>query len=88
MSSDPAIHAQQLGKAFQLYDRPIDRLKQIFARNARRYYREFTALRDVSFELQKGEVLGLVGRNGAGADPAPRTPRRFVRSGAGPAQLS
>lgn len=66
MSSSLAIHAQNLGKAFQLYDRPIDRLKQMLMRGRRRYYKEFAALHDVSFELQKGEVLGLVGRNGAG----------------------
>ena len=60
MSFSPAIHAQQLGKTFQLYDRPIDRLKQMLARSDKRYYREFAALHDVSFELQKGEVLGLV----------------------------
>lgn len=66
MSSSLAIRAQQLGKAFQLYDRPIDRLKQMLMRGRRRYYKEFAALHDVSFELRKGEVLGLVGRNGAG----------------------
>ena len=66
MSSSLAIHAQNLGKAFQLYDRPIDRLKQMLMRGRRQYYKEFAALHDVSFELQKGEVLGLVGRNGAG----------------------
>ena len=66
MSFSPAIHAQQLGKTFQLYDKPLDRLKQMVARGRRRYYREFTALHDVNFELGKGEVLGLVGRNGAG----------------------
>ena len=66
MSFSPAVQAQQLGKTFQLYDRPIDRLKQMAARGGKRYYREFAALHDVSFELQKGEVLGLVGRNGAG----------------------
>ncbi|MGV8803676.1 MAG: ABC transporter ATP-binding protein [Polaromonas sp.] len=66
MSSDIAIKADKLGKEYQLYGRPIDRLKQIFAGNKRRYYREFSALRDVSFDLKKGEVLGLVGRNGAG----------------------
>jgi len=66
MSSSPAISAQNLGKAFQLYDRPIDRLKQMVMRGRRRYYKEFAALHDVNFELQKGEVLGLVGRNGAG----------------------
>jgi lipopolysaccharide transport system ATP-binding protein len=66
MSSNWAIQAQHLGKAFQLYERPIDRLKQMLMRGRRRYYKEFAALHDVSFELQKGEVLGLVGRNGAG----------------------
>lgn len=66
MSSELAIRAQQLGKTFQLYERPLDRLRQMVARNDRRYYREFVALKDVSFQLGKGEVLGLVGRNGAG----------------------
>lgn len=66
MSSSFAIRAQHLGKAFQLYERPIDRLKQMLMRGRRRYYKEFAALHDVSFELRKGEVLGLVGRNGAG----------------------
>ncbi len=66
MSSKPAVDARQLGKVFQLYDRPIDRLRQMLARKGRRYYREFAALNDVSFQLEKGEVLGLVGRNGAG----------------------
>lgn len=66
MSSKPVIVARQLGKTFQLYKSPIDRLKQMLARSNRRYYREFVALHDVSFELGKGEVLGLVGRNGAG----------------------
>lgn len=66
MSSNLAIHAQDLSKAFQLYERPIDRLKQMLMRGRRRYYKEFSALHGVNFELQKGEVLGLVGRNGAG----------------------
>ncbi len=66
MSSSLAIRAQSLGKAFQLYEKPIDRLKQMLMRGRRRYYKEFVALHDVSFELQKGEVLGLLGRNGAG----------------------
>lgn len=66
MSSSLAIQAQHLGKAFQLYDQPIDRLKQMLMRGRKRYYKEFAALHDVSFELRKGEVLGLVGRNGAG----------------------
>jgi lipopolysaccharide transport system ATP-binding protein len=66
MSSNVAIHASDLNKAFQIYERPIDRLKQMLMRNRRRYYRDFAALQNISFQIEKGEVLGLVGRNGAG----------------------
>lgn len=66
MSYNPVISAQNLGKTFQLYKRPIDRLKQMLAFGNQKYYREFIALQGCSFELGKGEVLGLVGRNGAG----------------------
>jgi lipopolysaccharide transport system ATP-binding protein len=66
MSSSIVIQAQHLSKAFQLYDRPADRLKQMLMRGRKQYFKEFSALHDVNFELKKGEVLGLVGRNGAG----------------------
>ena len=69
MSSDhaaPAIHAENLSKCYQIYERPADRLKQMLLRGRRRYYREFWALRHVSFSIRPGEVLGVVGRNGAG----------------------
>lgn len=66
MSSKLAICAQQLNKSFQLYERPIDRLRQMLTFNGRKYYRDFSALSDINFTLEKGEVLGLVGRNGAG----------------------
>ena len=61
----PAISAQGLGKRYTLYARPIDRLWQaIFPR--RHYGREFIALDNISFELPRGEVLGIIGKNGAG----------------------
>ncbi|TRZ67180.1 MAG: ABC transporter ATP-binding protein [Rhodocyclaceae bacterium] len=66
MSSDPVIRAEALSKCYHLYDKPSDRLWQTLWGERRRYYREFWALREVSFELGKGEVLGIVGRNGAG----------------------
>ncbi|MCX7109493.1 MAG: ABC transporter ATP-binding protein [Proteobacteria bacterium] len=65
-SSDFAIRAQGLSKCYTLYDHPADRLKQMLMRGRRQYYREFWALRETSFELAKGQVMGLVGRNGAG----------------------
>jgi len=62
----PAIVAKGLTKTYTLYDRPLDRMKQFLWRGRRSFGRGFTALADVSFEVQRGEVLGVVGRNGAG----------------------
>jgi lipopolysaccharide transport system ATP-binding protein len=61
-----AIRVNNLSKCYQLYNQPSDRLKQFLWRGRRQYFREFWALRDVSFEVGKGEVLGIIGRNGAG----------------------
>jgi len=69
MSSDSpqlAIEAHGLGKRFALFERPADRLKQLLWGRWRSYGREFWALQDVSFEIPRGAVVGLVGRNGAG----------------------
>jgi lipopolysaccharide transport system ATP-binding protein len=65
--SDVVISAQSVGKMYRLYDRPQDRLKeQLFWRFGKHYGREFWALRDVSFEVRRGETVGIIGRNGSG----------------------
>ena len=66
MSSEIVIAAEGLGKAYHVYERPIDRLKQIVYGDRRRFYREIWALRDVTFEVGRGETVGFLGRNGAG----------------------
>ncbi|UZE19657.1 ABC transporter ATP-binding protein [Pseudomonas sp. B21-054] len=66
MSSDIAIKVDGLSKCYHIYDTPRDRLLQMFARGGRQYFREFWAVRDVSFEIKKGETVGIVGRNGSG----------------------
>lgn len=64
MSSEITIELQQIGKAYSIYQRPIDRLKQMLTR--RHYFQVFHALSNVSFTIHKGETVGIVGRNGSG----------------------
>lgn len=69
VAADPGwlMRVEGLGKCYRIYDRPADRLKQMFlSRFGRRYGREFWALREVSLELRQGETLGILGRNGSG----------------------
>ena len=66
MSSETAISVTHLSKCYQIYDKPRDRLMQMLARGRKQYFREFWALRDVSFTVGKGETIGIIGRNGSG----------------------
>lgn len=73
-SNDIAISVKNLNKCFHIYENPRDRLKQFVIPKLRRiagktnkqYFREFWALKDVSFEIKKGETVGIIGRNGSG----------------------
>lgn len=60
------LSARDVGKCYEIYARPLDRLKQTLFRGRRQFYREFWALRHVSFDLQRGQTVGIVGRNGSG----------------------
>ena len=72
--SDIAIRLSKLGKTYQIYERPEDRLRQsvlprlqrLVGLQPKNYHREFWALKDISFEVKKGETIGIIGRNGAG----------------------
>lgn len=66
MSSELAVNVQGLSKMYRIFARPEDRLKQMFFGRWRKYHRDFWALRDVSFNLEKGKTFGIVGRNGSG----------------------
>ena len=64
--NDVAIKAEHLTKIYKIYERDVDRLKETFHPFHKRYSKDFYALRDVSFEIRRGENVGLVGKNGAG----------------------
>lgn len=66
MSSDQAICVENVGKCYQIYAQPHDRLKQFLVGRWRRYFTDFWALKGVSFTVGHGEVLGIIGRNGSG----------------------
>lgn len=63
---DWAIEVERLSKCYQIYAKPSDRLKQMLMRGRRKYYREFWALQDVSFQVKKGETVAVIGKNGSG----------------------
>jgi lipopolysaccharide transport system ATP-binding protein len=73
-SNDIAIRVSNLSKRYEIYETPRDRLKQFIlpalqrklGRPSKQYFREFWALKDVSFEVKKGETIGIIGRNGCG----------------------
>lgn len=74
MSSEIAIKVENLSKCYQIYDQPRDRLKQLIhprlqqlsGKQPKQYFREFWALKDISFEVRKGESVGILGQNGSG----------------------
>jgi len=73
-NGEVAIRVRGLSKCYEIYNKPRDRLKQFIYPKIKRflgmhisnYFREFWALRDVSFEVQKGQTVGIIGRNGSG----------------------
>lgn len=66
MHSDVAISVKNLTKTYRIFGHPGDRIKQALTLGRMRFHREFTALKDVSFEIKKGETIGIIGRNGSG----------------------
>ncbi|TFE29003.1 ABC transporter ATP-binding protein [Cohnella luojiensis] len=66
MERQTAISVRGVSKIFKIYNKPQDRLKQTLFRGKRRYYTEFSALNDISFDVYKGETIGIIGRNGSG----------------------
>ncbi|KIM05595.1 MAG: hypothetical protein KN64_03710 [Sulfurovum sp. AS07-7] len=64
--NNTAIKVSHLAKVYKLYDKPIDRLKESLHPLKKQYHKDFYALNDVSFEIKKGETVGIIGKNGAG----------------------
>ncbi len=66
MSSEHAISVHDLGKDYRIYGRPVDRIREMYSIRGRAYHSVFTALDSVTFDVDRGETVGIIGPNGSG----------------------
>lgn len=64
--SDIAISVNNVSKMYKLYDNPMDRLKESLGFSKKKKYKEHFALDQVSFQVNRGETVGIIGTNGSG----------------------
>lgn len=64
--SDVAIRVDNVSKLYKLYDKPSDRLKESLGLTRKKLYKEHYALHNVSFDVKRGETVGIIGTNGSG----------------------
>lgn len=66
MEENVAIEVLNISKVYKLYDKPADRLKESLHPLRKQYHKDFYALKDISFNVKKGETVGIIGKNGSG----------------------
>lgn len=66
MQNNLAISVQDVTKVYRLYDKPIDRLKEALSPTHKEYHKKFFALDKISFDVEKGTTVGIIGTNGSG----------------------
>jgi len=65
-SDDIVLRVKNIAKCFEMYAKPVHRLLQTLTMGRKTFYKEFWALKNINFEVKRGECVGLIGRNGAG----------------------
>jgi lipopolysaccharide transport system ATP-binding protein len=65
-SEEVVLKVENVGKRYEIYEAPHHRLLQTLLRGRKQFFKEFWALKDISFEVKKGECVGIIGRNGCG----------------------
>ena len=64
--SENAIEVKDVTKIYRLYEKPIDRLKESLSLTHKEYHKDFFALNKLSFDVKKGQTVGIIGTNGSG----------------------
>ena len=64
--TEVAVSIKNLSKVYKLYTLPSDRVKETFHLFRKKYHHDFYALKNISFEVEKGTTIGIIGQNGAG----------------------
>jgi lipopolysaccharide transport system ATP-binding protein len=66
MTAEIAVSVRDLTKSYRLFSTPLDRLKESLHPFRKRYHTEFWALKGISFDVLRGQIVGILGRNGSG----------------------
>ncbi len=77
-----------VSKSYAIYDNPTDRLKELILLNRRAFHRDFWALRDLSFEVRRGETFCVIGENGAGKSTLLQLVAGIMRPSAGSVEVN
>lgn len=88
MPNDVVIRVENLFKVYKLYDEPVDRLKESLNPFGKKYHHEFYALKDISFEIRRGETVGIIGKNGSGKSTLLKIITGIVTPSAGTVQVN
>ena len=86
--SELAINVEHISKVYKLYRGKVDRLKDALHIGGAKNYQEYHALSDVSFEVKRGETVGLIGTNGAGKSTLLKTITGVLTPSAGQIEVN
>ena len=64
MNKQAAIKIENLTKIYKLYKSPLERLKEALHWHGKKYHQDFYALKEVNFNIHRGETVGIIGKNG------------------------
>jgi lipopolysaccharide transport system ATP-binding protein len=83
-----AVEFERVSKSYAIYDKPGDRFKELLTLGSRSFHRDFQALRDLSFSIQRGEVFCIVGENGSGKSTTLQLVAGILRPAAGEVRVN